>query len=295
MSGGDFDGDGDIDYLLGNLGLNSRLKASPKEPLCIYANDFDKNGRIDPIMCYFIQGENYIAHTRDDVIAQINAMRARFRTYQDYAEASFEESFLESELKDAFVVKSENFETSYLENLGNGQFTIRPLPLKAQFSPVYGITVGDYNQDGSLDAIFTGNFYSSVVSTGKYDASIGLLLLGDGQGGFNTISASKSGILADGDTKGMAQMISSSGQLRVIVADNSGPLKVFENSQSNEVYLALPNDVYAVITTKEGTTYRQEFYYGSGYLSSSGRFIVKHPNVASITVYQEDGSSRTVL
>jgi hypothetical protein len=294
LTGADFDADGDIDYLVGNLGLNSRLKATPEEPLCIYAKDYDKNGRIDPVMCYFVQGENYIAHTRDDMIAQVSAMRARFRTYQEYAEASFEESFLASELKDAYVVRAETFETTYLENLGEGQFTMRPLPLAAQFSPVFGATVGDYNQDGKMDALLTGNFYSSVVSTGKYDASIGLLLMGDGEGNFQPIWGPEAGILADGDTKGMAQMVSAKGKLRVIVASNSGPLKVFEKNQAEEVIFALPTDLYAEITTTEGVRYRQEFYYGSSYLSSSGRFIPKHPEIASVTIYDQTGKGRTV-
>ncbi len=295
LSAGDFDADGDIDYLAGNLGLNSRLKASPQEPLCIYAKDFDINGRIDPIMCYYVQGENYIAHTRDDMIAQISAMGARFKTYEKYAEAKFEESFLKSELKDAFVVRSENFETSFLENLGGGQFAMKSLPLMAQFSPVYGITVDDYNQDGSLDALLTGNFYASVVSTGKYDASIGLLLLGDGHGEFHSVSATKSGVLADGDTKGMVKMVSSTGKLRVVVANNSGPVKIFQRDKADDVFYALPSDRYAEIITKEGAIYKQEFYYGSSYLSSSGRFIIIHNNIASITVYDQKGKGRTIL
>ena len=294
VSAGDFDADGDVDYVLGNFGLNSRLKASAQEPLCIYAKDYDKNGRIDPVMCYYIQGKNYIAHTRDDIIAQINAMRARFKTYEEYAEASFEESFLESELKDAYVVRCETFNSSYLENLGGGRFELTSLPLEAQFAPIYGISVGDYNGDGHLDALTTGNFYASVVSTGKYDASIGLLLSGDGQGGFQPVTASKTGILADGDSKGMVQMVSPQGKLRVMVADNSGPLKVFGTDQSYEVIFAQPGDTYAEITTQSGDTYRQEFYYGSTYLSNSGRFILKHPYITNLTIYNKRGIARRI-
>ncbi|MDH3710350.1 MAG: VCBS repeat-containing protein [Cyclobacteriaceae bacterium] len=294
LTAGDFDADGDMDYLVGNLGLNSRLKSSPEEPLCIYAKDYDNNGRIDPVMCYYIQGRNHVAHSRDDMIAQINAMRARFKTYDSYARTSFEESFLESELKDAYVVHSETFNSSYLENLGGGSFTIRSLPLRAQFAPVYGIQVADYNQDGHLDALLTGNFYASVVSTGKYDASIGLLMLGDGQGEFQVVSAKEAGIMADGDSKGTVQLVSSSNKLMVVVANNSGPLKVFSTEQAQEVIYALPTDSYALITTKEGQTYRQEFYHGSTYLSGSGRFIIKHPRIASITIFDQNGQARAI-
>ncbi|MGI9545030.1 MAG: VCBS repeat-containing protein [Cyclobacteriaceae bacterium] len=294
VAAGDFDSDGDMDYLAGNLGLNSRLKASPQEPLCIYAKDYDKNGSIDPIMCYYVQGRNYIAHTRDDMITQLNAMRARFKTYEGYAEASFEESFLDSELEDAFVVRSETFASSYLENLGGGRFDIRSLPLQAQFSPVYGVTVADYNQDGSLDAVLTGNFYAAVVSTGKYDASTGLLMLGDGSGEFTPVTATEAGILADGDSKGMAQMVSSSGKLMIVVANNSGPIQIFGMNESNEVIYPRLSDQYAEITNKDGQTYKQEFYFGSSYLSNSGRFLIKHPNIASITIYDAHGRGREI-
>jgi len=151
IAGGDFDGDGDIDYLIGNLGTNTHFHASEMEPLCIYAKDFNKDGRIDPIMSYYIQGKKYVGHSRDNLIDQINAMRARFRTYTDYADATFEESFLPEELKDAYVVCSERFESSYVENLGKGKFKMTTLPIAAQFSPVYGMVVDDYDNDGNPD------------------------------------------------------------------------------------------------------------------------------------------------
>jgi enediyne biosynthesis protein E4 len=132
---GDFDGDGDTDYVVGNLGLNSHFHASDNEPLCIYASDYNKDGRLDPVMSYYVQGKKYVGHSRDNLIDQINAMRARFRTYTDYANATFEESFLPDELKDAYVVCSDRFESSYLENLGGGKFMIVSLPLEAQFAP----------------------------------------------------------------------------------------------------------------------------------------------------------------
>ena len=114
ITAGDFDENGDIDYIIGNLGLNTRFKASAAEPLCIYAKDFNKDGRIDPVMCYYVQGKNYIYPARDEMITQIAAMRLRFPSYNDFASVTFEETFTKEELSDAFVVKSECFESSYL-------------------------------------------------------------------------------------------------------------------------------------------------------------------------------------
>lgn len=293
LAAGDFDGDGDTDYIAGNLGLNSRYKASAKQPLCIYASDYDNNGCIDPVMSYYVQGKNHLAHTRDDLIKQISAMRARFRTYTDYAEATFETSFLKSELSQAYVVCSRTFTTSYIENKGHGSFELRSLPMEAQFSPVYGIIAEDFNTDGHLDILLTGNFYSSQVSTGKYDASIGLLLTGNGKGDFYPLPANHSGILADKDAKGVVKTVSSSGQLLIIVTNNNGPTKVFGSTSTYDIQYALPGETYAEVTTNHGS-YKQEFHYGSSYLSSSGRFIIKHPKISKIDFYDQFGNTRTV-
>src|SRR5680860_724693 len=129
LAAADFDHDGDIDFIAGNLGTNSRFKASGEEPLCIYANDYDDNGSIDPVMCYYTLGKNYIAHSRDEIIKQINPMRLRFKTYEEYAKVTFSEAFLPEELKDAYVVHAEHFESSYIENLGDGTFAVHSLSL----------------------------------------------------------------------------------------------------------------------------------------------------------------------
>ena len=207
LASGDFDEDGDVDYLAGNLGLNSRYKAKPDEPLCIYASDYDRDGRIDPVMCYYIQGQNYIAHSRDDINEQITPMRARFKTYKEYSEVTFEESFLKSELSSAYLVRADRFESSYIENLGNGKFKIRSLPVETQFAPVYGIITLDYNQDGHLDVFLVGNSYATEVSTGRMDASTGVVLRGDGNGSLFPEQMENTGFFVDGDSKGFAKLL----------------------------------------------------------------------------------------
>lgn len=293
LASGDFDEDGDIDYLAGNLGLNSRYQAGPMEPLSIYANDYDNNGRIDPVMCYFIQGENYIAHSRDDIISQINAMQTRFRTYKDYAQVTFDESFLPSELSSAYVVQSNTFKSSYIENLGDGKFSIRALPIEAQFAPVYGMTAMDYNQDGHLDVLLVGNSYATEVTTGRYDASIGVYLEGDGQGGLLPVSNQKSGFFVDGDAKGLGKLLSRDGSVLTIATTNSGRLKVFRQTEPGQKnYRIGPNDVYATVTLKNGKTYKEEFHYGSTYLSQSSRFLNITQDVEQISITDFKGRTR---
>src|SRR5688500_12246724 len=140
-------------------------------------------------MCHFVFGREYIVHARDDMNKQITSMRGRFRTYEKYATVTFREGFRQDEIDEAFVVKAERFESSYLENLGNGKFEIRPLPLQAQFSPINGMTCGDFNGDGNIDVAAVGNSFSSEVQTGRYDARGSLLLFGDGKGNFKYVNS----------------------------------------------------------------------------------------------------------
>jgi hypothetical protein len=207
LSAGDFDSDGDTDYVAGNLGLNTRYRGNQKEPLSVYANDYDKTGSIDPVMTMYIDGEEQIVHSWDDMVKQMTPIRARFRTYLPYAEATFKDSFTKSELESAYVVHGEWFETSYIENLGQGKFSIKEMPVSVQFSPIFGTLPGDFDGDGNLDVLMVGNSYATEVSTGRYDASIGLYLRGDGKGNFSSMNVQKSGFLADKDGKGLSKLI----------------------------------------------------------------------------------------
>lgn len=290
---GDFDNDGDTDYIAGNLGLNTRYKGNEKEPLCIYAKDYDKNGSLDPVMTYYLQGTKHIVHARDELISQISAIRARFRTYKDYSEATFEESFLKSELESAYVTCSERFETSYIENVGDGKFSIKALPLEAQFAPVYGMVTDDSNHDGNQDVLMVGNLYATELSTGSYDASVGLYLQGDGKGNFFSIGAKDSGFLADGDGKGMAKLVRKDGHGLLLVGNNSGAIKAYQVSQQQS-YTAKDVDAFALITLKNGKTYKHEFSYGSTYLSQSSRSLQYPIDAVKIVVVDFKGERKEI-
>ena len=292
--GGDFDNDGDIDYVIGNLGLNTKYKVSADEPLCIYASDFDKDGRIDPIMCYFIDGENYLAHSRDEIISQISAMRSRFKTYESYAKTSFEKSFLPEELQQAYIVKSHVFSSSYMENLGDEGFKLSPLPLDAQLGPLEGTVVDDFNADGYLDISFIGNSYATEVATGRYDALLGGILLGNGNGTFNSLSLEKSGFLNNFDGSGLVAINNNYGKSWLIAANNNGPLKVFGINKSRKNIVIDGNLSYAEITFEDGKKRRHEFTYGSGYLSQSSRSISITENVKKIEGFNFKGDAKTI-
>ncbi len=293
ITAGDFDYDGDIDYVVGNLGGNSRYKASATEPLCIYAKDYDKNGLMDPVMCYYVDGENYIYPTRDEMIKQINSMRGRFSSYVDYAKVTFKESFLPEEIRDAYVVKSECFESSYFENKGKGKFKRKALPAEAQFAPVFGMLTGDYNNDGNLDVLMAGNSYSTEASTGRYDAMEGLLLTGDGKGNFKPLKSSVTGFKADNDVKSLAQIEYASGSNVILIGNNDGKMQAYQFKQKQNISIQVKNtDVYAIVQKKNGQSYKQEFYYGNNYLSQTSRKLEVNTDATRVTIFDNKGNKR---
>jgi len=224
LASADFDQDGDIDLMGGNLGLNSRFKASADEPVCMYAKDYDQNGTIDPVICYYIQGENYPTHALDQMISQMSGFKKRFMYYADYGSATYERAFTHNERADAYILKSQHFATSYIENKGDGTFQIHELPIEAQFAPVYGISVADYNHDGNLDALLIGNSFAPDTHIGRYDASIGYLLAGDGKGGFHTTPYAQSGFSVAGDSKSILHVQTSDHSSLIITAANQDTL-----------------------------------------------------------------------
>lgn len=291
---GDFDKDGDMDYIAGNIGLNTRYRGNEKEPICVYANDYDKNGSIDPVMTYYQQGTKHIVHARDELISQIPAMKLRFRRYKEYSEATFEESFLKSELEQAYVVCSNLFETSYMENIGDGNFSIKPLPLEAQFAPGFGMVAEDFNQDGNLDVVMVGNLYAAEVNTGHYDASVGSYLQGDGRGNFKVVKSRTSGFYVDGDAKGMAKLTLADESSLLVIGNNSGKTSAYRITTKLETYKATSDDAYAIITPVSGQAFKHEFYYGSTYLSQSSRTLLYPSDVKAIKVVSFKGENKDI-
>ncbi|MDQ4045082.1 MAG: VCBS repeat-containing protein [Chloroflexota bacterium] len=291
---GDFNHDGQTDYLAGNLGLNSEYHASPREPLRLYAADFDQNGSVDPILSYFIQGKSYPAHSRDLMIDQIIAMKGRFKRYDDYAKATFEQVLSREERKAARMLESAELRTSYLENLGGGRFALRPLPLPAQLAPTFGMLVDDVDGDGNLDVLMVGNSHATETQTGWYTASIGCILFGNGDGSFRPVSGASSGFFVNGDAKGITELRLDDRRSLVLVTQNNDQLRVFSRTAASgsRVLRLQPSDAYAVLTLPGGRTRREEFYHGSTYLSQSSRYLTLPRAVERAVVYDLRGEAR---
>ncbi len=256
LTGGDFDNDGDTDYILGNLGLNSKLKASVNEPVMVCAKDFDDNGIMDALLTAYNGNKEYLIHPRGVLIDQMIAMRRRFKSFKEYGETTFLETIPEVDLKGSVMIKSQTFASSYLENKGNGKFEIRTLPMEVQITPMYGIVVKDINQDGKLDILSVGNDYSTEVLTGRYDAGIGSYLRGDGKGNFKNVSVTKSNFFVKGNAKALAE---------IVLKDGSS---LFLTTQINDKMLAFKQT--DKVFNKNNPKRKEEDYNGSGYLSQSG-------------------------
>lgn len=300
ITGADFDKDGDIDYVVGNLGRNNFYRISNDRPLRVYAKDFDNNGSIDPILsCYFKTPEGtmaeYPVHFWDELYGQSPLFRNQFSRYRQYGLTTLEE-LLRPYDKEGMITFTVNWSSSsYLENKGDGTFDIRPLPLQAQFAPINGIVPFDINGDGHLDIVAVGNDYGNEVFSGRYDAHEGVVLLGDGQGGFTHITARESGFLVPGDAKALTRLRSPHGEL-LIASQNLDSLRVFRAAPAagiTHLFHPAPGDWRADIVYSNGAHERIEFYHGSGYLSQSTRTVTV-PEGVEMTVRDFSGQTRTV-
>jgi hypothetical protein len=299
---GDFDNDGDIDYIAGNLGLNSFYRASPAYPVRVYAKDFDNNGVYDAIPSLYLpvsadtpQRREFIAGMRDDVVKQVVGFKMKYPNYKNYAAASFDQMFTKEEMKDALVVKADMLAHCFVKNMGNGRFALQPLPVQAQFSCLNGMLVQDYNGDGNLDVLINGNDYGTEVSVGRYDGCNGLMLQGDGKGGFTPVSLLQSGIFIPGNGKSLVQIKNATGHYMLAAAQNRGPLKIYALRAQVHCIPVGPFDVRALVKYKSGKTQVREFNYGASFLSQSSRFVMLDSSVAGVEIIDHKGSKRALV
>jgi hypothetical protein len=304
ITAGDFDNDGDIDYVAGNLGLNSSYTASADEPMTILAKDLDKNGSIDPmVFCYMkdtdSQRKSFPMPTKDDLSGQMISMRKKFPTYKSYGLATMNDIWTETDRQDALILQATDMHTSYIENKGNGRFEIKPLPLEAQTAPVYGMIAKDLNEDGNLDLLLVGNDYGMEPYSGRHDAFMGLCLLGDGKGNFSSTTLAQSGFCVKGDAKGLALVHTAKQEDIFLASQNQDSVMVYKrNGSKNNTgrWINLEsNDFYAEIFYKNGSQKHVEFYYGSAFLSQSSWKLAVDSDVIKIVITNYKGIKRTVL
>ncbi len=295
ITGGDFDNDGDIDYIAGNLGLNSIFKASIDEPVCLYAKDYNSDGKIDPVLCRFIQGKQYPVHYRDNLIDQIVGLKKTLYTYTSYGEKSYHEIFPEKSLSEAYILRATQMASVYIENKGSGIFKYKALPVSAQVSPVFGALPADINNDNNLDLILVGNDFSTETLSGRQDASIGLSLLGNGKGDFHPVELKDNGLKVSGDAKSFIRIRLKSNDLLYLAAQNQDSLRVFQNNHKGQIINTQQFDVAAEIIFADSSRRKLEFYYSEGYLSQSSRILVFPHKSAYVNIKRESGVQRKII
>ncbi len=228
----DLNGDGLPDLIAGNTGLNTRIKADKDHPAKLYVDDFDKNGQTECIPAYYkTDGKIYPWFLKGELESQLPIMKKKFLHFNEYAGKTIDEIFTADQLQHASLLTVNEAQSCIFINNGKGNFTKQPLPVMAQLAPVFGVLATDINGDGVTDLFLAGNFYGLKPQTGRFDASYGTTLLGDGHGHFNYISPGSSGLLVKGEARDIKVVKAANGDSFIIVAMNNEPLYLFNRKK----------------------------------------------------------------
>jgi len=226
----DFDRDGDLDLIVGNLGSNNKFQKSPNSSLKLLVKDIDHNGRLEHILAYNRNEDWYTVAFKDELGKQLpGIINKRFTTYQSFGGRPLNDILTKAELDSALELRVDCFESVYLENLGQQKFVIKPLPMAAQMSKIFTFLIEDLDGDGQLDLLLGGNLYGASMYQGRYDASYGLLLRGDGKGNFSPIAPSTSQFVVDGEMRDIQKVRTPTGQAYWVTRNGAG-VRIFKKT-----------------------------------------------------------------
>jgi hypothetical protein len=288
IAGGDFDGDGDIDYVATNFGLNTKYHASSEHPALLYYGDFENLGRKRIVEAEFENDVLYPGRGRSCSSNAMPHLRKTFTSFKQYAGSALTDIYKPEKLQGSMKLAATVFETGIFVNEtpsgGAPKFVFKPLPRIAQIAPSFGVVVSDVNQDGVADIYLAQNFHSPQVETGRMSGGLSQLLLGIGDGTFEAVAVERSGLLAPGDAASLTQAdVNADGVLDFVVARNDGPVSVFKSTQKGGTNLAVrlrgaKGNASAIgarvsLQFESGKKATGEFYAGGGYLSQSSAMI----------------------
>jgi enediyne biosynthesis protein E4 len=228
----DLNSDGHPDLVAGNNGLNTRIKASNKQPAKLYVDDFDKNGQTECIPVYYkTDGKAYPYFLKGELEAQLPMLKKKFLHFNDYAGKSIEQVLTPEQLQHATILTVNETRSAVCMNDGKGNFTVQPLPTGAQLAPVFGAVATDFNADGLTDLLLAGNFYGLKPQTGRFDASYGVSLLADGKGNFSHVLSVETGFFVKGEARDARLIPAGNGENYLVVAMNNAPLYIFRHKK----------------------------------------------------------------
>lgn len=299
LASGDFDLDGDMDYIAGNLGANTLIRTSYEFPVQLFVGDYNNDQSIDLIPTNFYLNENdnleeFPYFGRNDMESQMIEFKEMYSEHRLFGMASASEILSRLPEVQGLKLKANYQKTSYFENKGNGAFTIRALPAEAQLAPVYAILTGDFTNDQLPDILLTGNDYGTEVGVGRYDALNGLLLAGDGKGNFTPISMQKSGIVIPGDGKSLVKLQASDGSLLVASGQNRGELGLFRSENQKRSVAIESYDHAAIVHLQNNRSYREEIHYGNSFISQSSRRLWLPRDVKKVELINYQGTVREI-
>ncbi len=292
ITSGDFDNDGDMDYIAGNYGENVYFQCNTAEPISIYAKDFDQNGSLDPfISCYWSdtlgQKKEYFFHGRDEMIKQLITIRRKFKNYASFGLATVQDVFTPEELKGSLVLKANNLSSVMLKNHTSGgmtKFEMIPLPQAAQLAPLYGMYSQDLNDDEYLDLIVGGNDYGIELIQGRADAMQGLVLLNDRKGGFRPQTLIESGYFSPGDSKSLIRLHTNQKSDLFINMINLDSLIIHRYTLNGQSYLVQTQEYTGVAEFSDGKKRKTEYYSGNSYKGQSSAWHMLPPRSNQITL-----------
>jgi hypothetical protein len=223
----DINRDGFMDFILGNHGLNSFFRASVKQPVTLYVNDFDLNGTIEQILCTYNKGVSYPLVMKDDLVKQIPSLAAKYRKFDDYKNQTMADIFPSDILGRSLILHARIMESCVMIHNGRGGYKLVPLPAEAQFTPVYALLAHDFDDDGRCDIVIGGNQYRAKPETGIFDAGYGLFLKGDAGSVWRAVPPEVSGIFTKGEIRDL-EILKINGSRIMMVARNNDNLQFYK-------------------------------------------------------------------